>query len=514
MKTKYFAAIDVGSYELSCKIFQFSAKTGMKEIDSVNYRLDLGSESFANGKISKEKVDELCNVLNSFKSVMSTYKVEEYKAYGTSAIREMENKIILLDHIEQRTGIRIEEISNSEQRFLNYKAIASKGEEFNRIIGKGTAILDIGGGSIQVSLFEKNSLIATQNMKLGVLRLEESIKHLASNNLNFESLLEEMINTQLSVFKKLYLKDREIENIIVVDDYVSFLMQKFEKEGKDTAHLSYERFQKYVNEAKHLGIYEMARRFGVSEENAARMFISSVIIKRCMKVMGAKQVWSPGVVLCDGIGFEYGQKSGLIKEEHNFEQDILDCALNLSKRYLGNKKRSETLENIALTIFDSMKRIHGLGKRERLLLSIATILHDCGKYISMSNLGECSYNIILYTEIIGLSHREREMVANVVKFNHLNFGYYDIITQSSKLDKQDYLKIAKLTAILKLANGLDRSHKQKFKDIKVALRDHNLVITVNTNEDITLEKGMLNTRADFFEEVFSIRPMIKQRRIV
>lgn len=514
MKTKYFAAIDVGSYELSCKIFQFSTKYGMKEIDHVMHRLDLGSESFANKKISKEKVDELCMVLNSFKTVMNTYGVEEYKAYGTSAIREMENKLILLDHIQQRTGIKVEEISNSEQRFLNYKAIASKGEEFNRIIEKGTAILDIGGGSIQISLFEKNSLIATQNMKLGVLRLEESIGHLASNNVNYESLLEEMINTQLAVFKKLYLKDREIENIIVVDDYVSFLMQKYEREGRDTAHLTYERFVKYISEARVSGMYDLARKYDISEENVVRTFISGTIIKRCMKVMGAKQVWSPGVVLCDGIGFEYGQKNGLIKEEHDFEQDILACALNLSKRYLGNKKRSETLENIALTIFDAMKKIHGLGKRERLLLSLATMLHDCGKYISMSNLGECSYNIILYTEIIGVSHVEREMLANVVKFNHLKFGYYDIITQSSKLDRQDYLKIAKLTAILKLANGLDRSQKQKFKDIKVSLKDHDLVITVSTNEDITLEKGMLGERSDFFEEVFSIRPVIKQKRIV
>ena len=514
MKTKYFAAIDVGSYELSCKIFQFSSKYGMKEIDHVMYRLDLGSESFANRKISKEKVDELCNVLNSFKTVMNTYGVEEYKAYGTSAIREMENKIILLDHIQQRTGIKIEVISNSEQRFLNYKAIASKGEEFNRIIEKGTAILDIGGGSIQISLFEKNSLIATQNMKLGVLRLEERIGHLASNNVNYENLLEEVINTQLAVFKKLYLKDREIENIIVVDDYVSFLMQKYEREGRNSSHLTYERFVKYVNEARVSGMYELARKYDISEENVVRTFICGVIIKRCMKVMGAKQVWSPGVVLCDGIGFEYGQKNGLIREEHDFEQDILACALNLSKRYLGNKKRSETLENIALTIFDSMKKIHGLGKRERLLLSLATILHDCGKYISMSNLGECSYNIILYTEIIGVSHVERELLANVVKFNHLKFGYYDIVAQSSKLDRQDYLKIAKLTAILKVANGLDRSHKQKFKDIKVTLKDHDLVITVNTNDDITLEKGMLGDRSDFFEEVFSIRPVIKQKKIV
>ena len=56
-------------------LFEFSSSKGMREIDSVVYRLDLGSESFANRKISKEKVDELCHVLNSFKNVMNTYKV-------------------------------------------------------------------------------------------------------------------------------------------------------------------------------------------------------------------------------------------------------------------------------------------------------------------------------------------------------------------------------------------------------------------------------------------------------
>ena len=514
MAIKTFAAIDVGSFEMAMKIYEISVKNGMKEIDYIRHRLALGTDSYNSGKIGHRKIDELCRVLLDFKEIMKGYQVTAYKAYGTSALRETANTMIIQDQIRSRTGFEVEVLSNSEQRFLDYKSVASKGAEFHKIIEKGTAILDIGGGSIQVSLFEKNSLIATQNMKLGVLRLEEGIGHLASNNMNYESLLEEMINTQLSVFKKLYLKDREIENIIIVDDYVSFLMQKYEREGRDTAHLTYERFIKYVDEARVSGMYDLARKYDISEENVVRTFISSVIIKRCMKVMGAKQVWSPGVVLCDGIGFEYGQKNGLIKEEHDFEQDILACALNLSKRYLGNKKRSETLENIALTIFDSMKKIHGLGKRERLLLSLATILHDCGKYISMSNLGECSYNIILYTEIIGVSHVEREMLANVVKFNHLKFGYYDIITQSSKLDKQDYLKIAKLTAILKLANGLDRSHKQKFKDIRVSLKDHDLVITVSTNEDITLEKGMLGDRSDFFEEVFSIRPVIKQKKIV
>lgn len=514
MKLKLFAALDVGSYELTCKIFEYTTKNGMKEVEVLRHPIDLGSETFAGGKLSKEKVNELCQVLNSFRKVMEGYRVEGYKAYGTSAIREAENTLILLDQVEQKTGIRIEVLSNSEQRLLNYKAMASRGEEFNRIIEKGTAILDIGGGSIQISLFDKDSLIATQNMRIGVLRLEERIRHLASNNHKYESLLDETISTQLAVFKKMYLKDREIENIIIADDYVSFLMQKFERLGKHTAHLTYEEFCEYLNQTRNHSLVDLSVKLGVSEENMGLIFVSAIIVKRCMKIMGAKRLWSPGVVLCDGIGFEYGQKKGWLKESHDFEQDIIACALNISKRYMGNKKRSETLENIAVNIFDHMKKIHGLGKRERLLLILATILHDCGKYINMSNLGECSYNIILYTEIIGLSHMEREIVANVVRYNHQQFGYYEQVVKNSTLDRQDYLIIAKLTAILKLANALDRSHKQKFKDIKVVLRDDILSITVNTDEDITLEKGLMGARADFFEEVFSIRPEIKQKRTI
>ncbi|HBA69997.1 MAG TPA: exopolyphosphatase, partial [Lachnospiraceae bacterium] len=84
----------------------------------------------------------------------------------------------------------------------------------------------------------------------------------------------------------------------------------------------------------------------------------------------------------DGIAYEYAQDNKIILPEHDFEQDIIACAQNISKRYMGSKKRGETLEKIALTIFDSMKKVHGLGQRERLLLRLATLLHDCGKYIS------------------------------------------------------------------------------------------------------------------------------------
>ena len=96
---KVFAAIDVGSYELSMKIFEFTEKNGMREIDHIRHKLDLGSETYSAGKLSTEKVDELCRVLKEYKDILTGYKVDAYKAYGTSAIREMENRDIVIEQI-------------------------------------------------------------------------------------------------------------------------------------------------------------------------------------------------------------------------------------------------------------------------------------------------------------------------------------------------------------------------------------------------------------------------------
>ncbi|MBR6771516.1 MAG: exopolyphosphatase, partial [Lachnospiraceae bacterium] len=80
---KTFAAIDVGSFELSMKIFEISPKVKIREIDHIRYRLDLGTETYTTGKLSQEKVGELCRILSEFASIMKAYKVSDYKAYGT-----------------------------------------------------------------------------------------------------------------------------------------------------------------------------------------------------------------------------------------------------------------------------------------------------------------------------------------------------------------------------------------------------------------------------------------------
>lgn len=512
MSVKTFAAIDVGSFEITMKIYELSGKNVMRQIDCVSKHLAIGSDTYADGKISNEKLDELCRILKDFSVIMNTYKVAAYKAYGTSAIREAHNTLIVLDQIEQRTGIRVEMLSNSEQRFLDYKSAASRGESFRKIIEEKTAILSIGGGSIQISLFDNDTLVSTQNLRLGVLRIRDFLDRYASGKSQAEVVIREMAMAQLAGYKKLYLKDREIKNLIVIDDYVSPLVVK--KNAKDGVQAMMEpgELPGLVEQLRTVDATQAAQKLGISAEKIPLVFVSAVLTGCIADLMDVKRIYVPGVSLCDGIVYEYAEKTKLLKDGHNFEQDIIACAMNISRRYQGSRKREDTLESIAMTIFDSMKKIHGLGKREQLYLRLAAILNDCGKYISMVNVGENGYQIIMATEIIGLSHTEREIVANVVRFHHSRFVYYGQQQNPGGLDRESYLTMAKLTAILRLASGLDRSHKQKLKNLKAVLKDNRLVLSVTTQEDITLEKGFFEDRGAFFREVFSVEPILKQHK--
>ncbi len=513
MSVRTFAAIDVGSYELTMKIFEFSGKDTMREIDCISKRLDLGSDTFARGKISNEKMDELCRTLKDFSDIMKTYRVRDYKAYGTSAIRETENTTIVQDQIAQRTGIWVEVLGNAEQRFLDYKSVASKGESFRKIIEGKTAILDIGGGSIQLSLFDNDTLVSTQNLRLGVLRLQDYLNRFEVKGSQTEELINEMAMARLDTYKRLYLKDREIRNLIVVDDYISPWAVRKRETGDKKEFLEVADFERLFEVLHERNPVQIARAMAISEERIPLVFISAVLIKYIAELMGIQRIWVPGVTLCDGIAYEYAEKIKMFRGEHDFEEDIIACAANISKRYMGSRKRSDVLENFTTIIFDSMRRVHGLGKRERLYLRLAVILHECGKYISLVDIGETSFQIVMSTEIIGISRQEREIVANVVRFNHSRFVYDGQQEGMGSLNRESFLVVAKLTAILRLANSLDRSHKQKFRGLKAALKDNQLVLTVDTQEDITLERGFFEANSDFFKEVFSVEPVLKQRKI-
>lgn len=507
MAVMTFAAIDIGSYEVSMKIFELSKKIGFRELNDVRYSLELGKGVYSNGKLDTQMLDVLCETLNDFKRMMQDFGVVEYRACGTSALRELANPLIIVEQIYRRTGFKVEILSNAEQHFLGYKSIAAIERGFKKMIQKGTAILDVGGGSLQVSLFDRDALVTTQSLKMGSLRIRQRLQELEKTTIHYDKLVEEFIRNDLTNFQRLYLKDRDIKNVILMGDFITDMI--FQEEMKDkiiTRNEFMKRYEDTVDKTEDV----LAQEMEIDPEYASLVVPTMVVCRSFIDIFQAEALWAPGVSLLDGIAYDYAEKKKFIRSVHNFENDILVTSKNIAKRYSSSKSHIQGTMNLCLNIFDSMKKVHGMGKRERLLIQIAALLHDCGKYISMGNVSECSYQIIMSTEIIGLSSLERKMIAYAVRYNTTAFAYYDEIQMlGAGIDRESYIKIAKMTAILRLANAMDRSHCQKVKGIKTVLKDRELQMVMDSSQDISLELGLLQDKVAFFEEVFGIRLVIR-----
>ena len=501
---KIFAAIDVGSYELCMKVFELGGKTGVREIDCIRHRIDIGNDTFHDHMISREKMDELCEILKGFHKAMDTYRSNDYLAYGTSAFREIENTGAVLDQIERRTGIKISVLSNSEQRFLEYKGAALK-SGFEKYIQTGTAFVDIGGGSSQITLFDMGHLVTTVNLHLGTLRIRTKLRDMEPVYSDYETIIGEMVMNELDYFKELYLGDIDVANIIIIDDYMSAIMESYG--GRPEGHLSAREYKDIMKALTIKAPYQIAAKLKIPEENAAMLLPSAILVDKVINMTGAKELYLPGVSLSDGIAYDYADRKKYIRPLHDFSDDILSSAANIAAKYGSFDIIASKLTDAALIIFDSMRKIHGMGARERTLLNISGIMRNVGKYVSLSVPAETSYGIIKDSEIMGISHRERLMIATIVQNSYPNNISYDAF-KDPEFSEKDMISVIKLTAILRVATGLAKSVYKTMSDITAKLMDKELVIKVTSNDRMLLEKGLFAERTDTFEEVFGITPRL------
>ena len=477
MAVRIFASIDVGSFELELGIYEMSYKTGIRRIDHVRHVIPLGKDTYSAGKISYELAEEMCRVLEGFVEIMKSYRVKDYRAYATSAMREARNRQMILEQIRVRTGLTVRVISNSEQRFISYKAIAVQAGEFNRIIQKGTAIVDVGFGSTQLSLFDKDRLVTTENIRMGIIRIRERLQRLEDRPSYMVPLIEELVNSEIGAFQRMYVKDREIRSVILIGDYINYVVRRYRKKPEgDTPFVTKEELMADMEQLIALSPAQIAKRLEIPAENESMILPALVVYRKLLKDTPAELIWAPGLNLSDGLAYDYAEQHKIIRGSHNFENDILAAAKNIAKRYQADRPHVAHVADLALTIFDAMRKPAGLKDRDRLLLNISVQLHHCGKFITISKAPECNYNIIMSTEIIGLSHKERNLVANIVRYVITDFAGFDELAAKEDIEEESYLKIAKLVAILRVANTLDRSHKQKIREMKASLKGSQLVL--------------------------------------
>lgn len=497
---KRFAAIEVGSFELEMGIYEISQKQGIKRIDHIRHTLALGRDTYATGRISYASVEEMCRVLKDFKRIMEEYQTESFRAYGSTALREAKNNLQVLDQIKVKTGLDVHIISNSEQRFIGYMAIGSKGERFENYIKKSTAIADIGYGSMQLTLYDDGAIVNTQNLPLGVLRLREMVAGIENIARKRYQALEDLIDNDLNIFKKIYLKDRKIKTLIGIGEPILYLLGHLGRESQYSV-IGCETFSQLFHRVKDKNPEEIENLLGISHSYAQIILPTLMIYQRVLEIFGAREIWLPGTLSIDGIAAEYALAKKLVKSGHDFHNDIVAASRNIAKKYRGITPHIKFVEETAMSLFDALGKAAGLNTRDRLLTQISAILYNCGSYISMRNCAQATYHIVSTAEIMGISHDERMLVAQIAGGGIEEDVYGDI-------------KRAKLSAIIQLADALDRSGKQKIQGFSFKPGHHALTITACCSEDIPLELMAFEKHREYFREIFGLELCFKQRKIV
>ena len=503
------AVMEIGAQDVIMKVYEIAPRKGMQVIDSLRRMVPVGKDTYSEGRISTQVLEQICNAFTHFKQTLAEYGITEYYALANSAVREAKNCAMVVDQIEVRTGIRVRVLSNSEQRYVRIKGVIARENDF-KLPEKGTAMVDIGAGSLQISIYEKKALATTQNIRLGMAKIGEMFSAFSWEYPVVELVLKEMIDNDVQTFEKMFLKDHTIRSLILVGDTLISQIRKVLEHTGDPG-ITAEDIRNLYSQIRGKSTSEISQMLDMPFEYAAMVLPVMILAQTLLDASQAERIWIPQSDLCDGYAIDYMEKHKLGRITYNFEEDIIASAKTICKRYKGNQAHAEYLEQMAGKFFDLLQKYHGLGERERLLLRLAAILHDCGKYISFANGPSCSYDIIMASEIIGLTHKEREIVANTVLYNTWPLPDYEDL--ADKLDHDSYLSVAKLSAILRVSNAMDRSHKQKFKNVKAAVKGRELVITIETMDDIALEKALFDAKTSYFENIFSIKPVIKEKRV-
>ena len=138
------------------------------------------------------------------------------------------------------------------------------------------------------------------------------MKSLDLKSTDYENVLFELIDSQLSVFKRLYVSGREIRNLIIVDDYLSPIIYRRTVDSDNPGFVKAERFNAFYERLKEMEPERFSMEYGVPIENIELVHIAAAMVKRMLVHLMADNLWAPGATLTDGIAYEYGEHKRLM----------------------------------------------------------------------------------------------------------------------------------------------------------------------------------------------------------
>lgn len=510
-KYKVLAAIDVGSNALRMMIAQVKPNGEVIPMEDLYQPTNMGKDTFSFGRIQVQSIHDTCDTLKGFHKLMKDYKIKDYRAVTTSGIREAENREYVLEQIRIRSGLEVSIINNAQERFLMYKAIRNHMVKERMFSEKGTLIVDIGSGGVEISVYSLGSLRFTEYVKVGSLRLSEILADLEKKTLDFPSIMEEFIDSRIDFLEEI-LPKLKINNFIGLGGELKTIrgLCNSSEVGGIADFIGKDELKKLYSKVHRHTTPQIKEEFGLKKNQAQILLPSIILFNSFLNMTYAEGIYTPMASLRHGILADMVDERYDVAGRKEALDNIISSVWYIGKKYAIDEVHSKYIEKMTLSIFDQMMKIHMLGDKERLYLRVASILHDVGKYLNHNSHDIHSYNIVRFLDIMGFSDKDLNIVANVVRYHSDDIPELSHDNYRS-LSPIEQIIISKLAVILRISEALDISHKQKITEVKVSKCGNELYFDIYSKEDTLLEEWSFNSNATFFEEVMGNKPVIRHR---
>lgn len=499
-KTPVCAVIDIGSGQVHLKIIQIPSHGVIQVLENVTKSLPIGRDTFSTGRISPEMVEELCGILSGFRQLLRDYKVRICRAVATSAFREAKNREYVLDQIKVKTGISIDILGSSEERYYTQLAVQQSLKDYDEMRKTGILVLNIGSGNLQISGYGSEGLEYTQSFQLGSLRIRQLLSSIEGDSLQFPKVLEEYVLTHVGRHTFSF------SHVVATGPIIDILKTSFAKDLLITR----EDFDKLYNRLLYMPLHTLVSRYHLDVEKAEMIVPALIILRTFWNRSRANTMLCPSCSMTDGILAELNRDYLDIPKDAYYSE-IISHARILARTYACDEAHVEDVRDKALLLFDRIAKTQGLSDRHRLLLQIAVILHDVGQFINIPEHDRYSAMLVASSDLIGLSSEEQNMISRIVRYHEDDeLDPEDPIYRG--MTRKNRMVTCKLIAILQLANAMDASHKQKLTELSVKMAEGQLRIRMVPKENYLLEKWMFERHSPFFHDVFGLKPELKVKR--
>ena len=498
---KRIAVIDIGSDDIKLTI---SEKRGEKlyNIDTLVRGLSLGEDTFLTGRITYDSAEKTAQILNGFCRVMDEYNVTEKIAIATTAVREAANMPYIIDQLRIKTGIDIEVIDNRHEKMLINKMVYSS---ISDELKASSLIVHLGGGTIGLSVLTDGVITDTLTIFTSALRLSKQFEsHGFIDNLYYSDVIKDYLEGYLYEIEKFL--DHSPENFVLTGSNVDIIAKMCGEGSADT--IKKQNFNALYKSVKNKTPQQISEKFDIPLENADVILSAVIILNRLFKYTSAEKIYRPYASISDSIAYNalFPKESGEINKL--FEEFTVTSAKKISRRFLVNSAHVDVVSSTALMIFDKLKKYHGLGSEERLLLHLACILQNCGKFINVTQHHVHSYNIVNGLNIVGIDDAQRRILALITLYHNRPPRSIEGVSTA------ELVVIAKLCVILQIANSINKSYTKGFEKTEAVIRGNRLIITVHTYKNIELEKWSFMKCEPFFREVYGLEAELRKKGVM